>query len=650
MNRLALLLPILLVVGCSGDSEEPEGLAESKESTELGAVETWDPMPSTFVKYSAKDFFSSTSIFGSAINLDGTAVLITTDESGIYNTYRQPLGEGEREALTRSETDTTKGVSFFPADDRVLLTADQEGNELNHLYVRELDGAIHDITPGKNLKAAFVNWTIDGSAFFVKTNERDPRFLDLYRYKSSGYSRERVFKNDDGWIVSAVSDDGQWLALRKIRNKSDSDIYLLNLMDENSKPGIITAHMGRANHFAYTFTRDSETLVYGADGSSDFVQAWSHRIVSKQKSKLAEGDWDVSDVSYSKDGRYQVVTRNIDAANSIEITDTSTGKVLPLPELPAGNVSGVNFSPDNTLMVFYIDAENNPANLYVYGMDDDEIEPLTQALNRNMDTENLVVSRVVSFKSEGAIDIPSLLYKPYAATPGNPSPALIWIHGGPGGPGGQSKKGYRAEIQHLVNQGYAVLAVNNRGSSGYGKKFYHLDDRKHGEADLKDIVAAKAYLQSLSWVEKERIGVIGTGYGGYLTMAAMTFTDEFKVGIDIFGVMNWERTLKNIPPWWTSIKDALYDEMGDPANDQERHRRISPLFHADRITKPVLIAQGANDPRVLQVESDEMVEAIRVQEVPVEYVLFVDEGHGFRKKENRIKAQTAYFMFLERYL
>jgi len=135
-----------------------------------------------------------------------------------------------------------------------------------------------------------------------------------------------------------------------------------------------------------------------------------------------------------------------------------------------------------------------------------------------------------------------------------------------------------------------------------------------------------------------------------LTMAAMAFTDEFDAGINIFGVTNWVRTLESIPPWWASFRQSLYDEIGDPAEHAERLRRISPLFHAEQVQAPVLVVQGANDPRVLQVESDEMVAAIRENGVPVEYVLFDDEGHGFRIKENRIEAQEAYLTFLNKYL
>ena len=172
-----------------------------------------------------------------------------------------------------------------------------------------------------------------------------------------------------------------------------------------------------------------------------------------------------------------------------------------------------------------------------------------------------------------------------------------------------------------------------------------------GPDGLQDIVYGRKYLETLDWVDKERIGIIGGSYGGYMVAAALAFEPEaFDVGIDIFGVTNWVRTLESIPPWWEAFKEALYDEMGDPATDGERHRRISPLFHAENIVKPLLVIQGANDPRVLQVESDELVAAVQANETPVEYLVFPDEGHGFRKKANRISASEAYLKFLDTYL
>ena len=226
---------------------------------------------------------------------------------------------------------------------------------------------------------------------------------------------------------------------------------------------------------------------------------------------------------------------------------------------------------------------------------------------------------------------------------------MVWVHGGPGG---QSRTGYFALIQYLVNHGYAILAVNNRGSSGYGKSFFKMDDKNHGDKDLKDCIWGKKWLQSQEYIDSEKIGIIGGSYGGYMTMAAMTFApDEFNVGVNIFGVTNWLRTLKSIPPFWESFRKALYEELGDPYSaDSVRLYNISPLFHAENVKNPVMVLQGANAPRVLQVESDEIVEAVKKNNVPVEYVIFPDEGHGFVKKENEINGYGQILTFLDKYL
>jgi dipeptidyl aminopeptidase/acylaminoacyl peptidase len=273
---------------------------------------------------------------------------------------------------------------------------------------------------------------------------------------------------------------------------------------------------------------------------------------------------------------------------------------------------------------------------------------LSEVLNKEINPVDMVTAKVIRYKSFDGVEIPAIYYTPHQASTENKAPALVWVHGGPGG---QSRQNFSSLIQYLVNHGYAILAVNNRGSSGYGKTFFQMDDQNHGEKDLQDCVEGKNWLADQPEINAERIGIIGGSYGGYMTMAALTFKpEEFDVGVNIFGVTNWLRTLKSIPPWWESFKDALYKEMGDPAKDSVRLHRISPLFHTENVTKPLMVLQGAKDPRVLQVESDEIVAGVKKNGVPVEYVLFEDEGHGFVKKENQIEAYGKILEFLDKYL
>ena len=603
-------------------------------------------------KYSAEAFYQTTSyrlVSGSAhaFSHDGQALLISSDQTGVFNAYRLPIDGGEPTQLTQSDDNAVFAVSWFPNDDRILYTYDGGGNELNHVAVRELDGSNRDLTPGEDLKAQFVGWSNDGKSFYLTTTERNGKSFDLYRYDAGDYQRELVYENP-GFSVDTLSYDGRWLALGKPNNSADSNIYIVDLESDAREPVLITEHDGNVAHSAFSFLADGSALAYGTNEHGEFRQAWNYGLVSGERTELVAEDWDVFYVGYSRAGNYMVYGVNADARTEVTVRDLKAGNNVTLPALPAGDIGSVRFSRDETHVALIIDADNSPSNVHVIDLVDGNSRQLTDALNPEIDPAHLVTSEVVRYESFDGLKIPSILYKPLGASAENPVPGLVLVHGGPGG---QTRTGYRAMVQHLVNHGYAVLGANNRGSSGYGKTFNHMDDRRHGEEDLMDIVYGRRYLESLDWIDGNKIGVIGGSYGGYMTAAALTFHPEvFDVGIDIFGVTNWERTLQSIPPWWEAGKQRLYDEMGDPATDAERHHRISPLFHASNIVKPLLVIQGANDPRVLQVESDELVAAVQANEVPVEYIVFPDEGHGFRKRANQVTASNAYVRFLDTYL
>ena len=608
--------------------------------------------PTQVPRYGARAFFETTSYGlvpseGRAFSPDGRSLLISSDETGVYNAWALPLDGTPPQPLTHSGDDAVFALSWFPDDERILYTADNGGDELNHVFVREADGRVRDLTPGDALKAAFLTWSADGTSFFILSTERDQQNFDVYRYAAGDYSRELLYENT-GFEIADLSPDGRWLALDKPRTSADSDIYLVDLSRGPHTPVLITAHAGNIEHRTYDFTPDSRYLVYGTDEHGEFRQAWRYDLETGTRSRLLEAPWDVSYVSYSPSGRYRVSAINADASTRLTLHDTDTAGDVRLPALPQGDLGSVRFSADETALALIADADDSPPNIHLVDLVNGTSRQLTRALNPEIDPAHLVRGEVVRYRSFDGLEIPSILYRPHGATAQHPVPAMVWVHGGPGG---QSRTGYSAVIQHLVNHGYAVLAANNRGSSGYGKTFFHLDDRRHGEEDLSDIVHARRYLASREWIDGTRVGIIGRSYGGFMVAAALAFEPHaFDVGIDIFGVTNWVRTLQSIPPWWASFRQALYDEMGDPATDAERHRRISPLFHAHHIARPLLVVQGANDPRVLQVESDELVAAVRANGVPVEYVVFSDEGHGFRRRDNRIAASEAYVRFLDRYL
>jgi dipeptidyl aminopeptidase/acylaminoacyl peptidase len=604
--------------------------------------------PAGVKRYDAKTFLETTSIGAAGFSHDGTKVLTTMDSSGVFNLYSIPIAGGPPVRLTTS-TESQKPVSYFPADDRFLYLEDKGGNELDHLYVVEVGGQPKDLTPGDKLKADFLEFSADDQFFYVMTNERDPKAFDVYRYAAKDYKRERVWQNPGGFFPDAVSRDGRWIALSKPRTNADSDVYLIDLKAKAAKPKHITPHKGDVDHAVYTFSPDSRKLWYGTDGHGEFRQAWAYDVGSGKHQAGVAASWDVVRVDFSEKGRFSLSVTNEDGKNVLHVVDAKTAKELPLPSPPEGTIGRVFFSRSETNLGIVMATDRTPADVYVIeDLGKGAIRQLTKSLGPAIDPADLVEAEVVRYPSFDEMKIPALLYKPRDASPQHKVPAVVYVHGGPGG---QTKRTYAADVQFLTNHGYAVLAVNNRGSSGYGKTFYHLDDKKHGDVDLKDCVFGRKYLASLDWVDGTRVGIMGGSYGGYMTVAALAFApDAFDLGIDVFGVTNWVRTLESIPPWWSSERDALYAELGDPNKDKERLRSISPLFHADKIKKPLLVVQGANDPRVLKVESDEIVAAAKKNGAPVEYLVFPDEGHGFTKKKNRIAALEAYLSFLEKHL
>ncbi len=644
LKNAVLVMFLLAVAACNQDQDTPAPVSTDSDNLDQAvAVEQYD----------AATFFQTTSFFlgnnGNAFSADNQSLLISSDETGVFNVYRLDLTSGERQALTDSTTDAAFAVNYFADGERILYTADQGGNELNHVFVRAADGSVTDLTPGEELKASFLGWSADQAYFYLLTNERDGAAFDVYCYSSSDYVREQVFANEQNLQINAISRDGRWLALNQNHTSADSDVYLVDLNTEDNTPRLITPHDGDVAYSVYDFTPGNDALILATDEHGEFNQAWRYDLASGESSVLVAADWDVSYVNYSPTGKYRVVGVNNDGSTEVTVTESSTGQLLGLNDLPAGDLRNVRFSADETRMAFLVNGDTAPSNVFWVDLQGDRTaRQLTEALNPAINPDNLVEGQVVRYPSFDDLAIPGILYRPHQASAEQQAPAIVWVHGGPGG---QNRKGYRAAIQHLVNHGYAVFAMNNRGSSGYGKTFFHMDDKRHGEVDLQDVVYARRYLETLDWVDGSKVGIMGGSYGGYMVAAALAFEPEvFDVGINIFGVTNWVRTLDSIPPWWESFKKALYDEMGDPATDAERHHRISPLFHAGNIVKPLLVVQGANDPRVLQVESDELVEAVRANGTHVEYIIFPDEGHGFRRRENRITASDAYVAFLDEYL
>ena len=603
--------------------------------------------------YTMAQFMDIVQINGGSFSPDDSKVLISSKETGIFNAVEIDIQTGQQTALTKSGDNAIFGYSYFPKDNRVLYGSDKGGNEITHLYVLS-NGDVVDLIQDSTAKAEFYGWSFNQKLMYYASNSRDKRFFDLYSVQVEGSSEEKVYpssvvyKNEKGLNPSSISNDDRYIALSENITTNNSNMYLFDT--QSGKSELLSAHAGDVQYNPQYFSLDGSKLIYLTNEGSEFMYLASYDIATKAKTKLEAAPWDIMYATLSRNGKYRVVAINNDARTEIKIYDESKGgAIVKIEGLPEGDITGVTISDSEKLMSFYVSSSKSPSNLFVYNFETKEVKQLTNTMSKEIASEDLVAGAVIRFKSFDGLEIPSLLYKPKGLKEGEKAPVLLFIHGGPGG---QTRLNYSPIIQHLVNHGYVVLAVNNRGSSGYGKTFFAADDLKHGNEDLRDCVESKKFLATLPYVDMDKIGIMGGSYGGYMTMAALAFTpEEFKVGVNLFGVTNWIRTLKSIPPWWEANRKALYLELGDPFTaDSVALYNKSPLFHTDKITKPFIVLQGSNDPRVLQVESDEIVANARKNGVPVEYVIFPDEGHGFVKKENNIKASEEILKFLDKYL
>jgi dipeptidyl aminopeptidase/acylaminoacyl peptidase len=597
-------------------------------------------------QYTIEQFLNTTLISGSSVSHDEKTVLFSSNATGVYNAYSVSIDGGEPTQITFSTTDAIDIISYFPNDNRFLYRSDKGGNEIWHVYLHNEDGSVQDLTPDEKARAVFHGWSFDDQSFYYGSNKRDPRLEDLYEMDIATLTSTMIYQNDPAYQFGAISDDERYIAFGKPITTADADMFLYDRETQDLKH--LTPHEGEINFEPVTFSPDSKSLYYLTDEGHEFAYLNRYDIANGVSETIEKPNWDMMYAYFSRRGKYRVSAINNDARTEIRIVETATGQPLSLPKLPDGDITSVDISKSESVMTFFMNGSRSPNNLYVYNFETQKYTRLTNSLNPEINPDDLVEAQVIRYKSFDGVEIPSVLYKPHQIKRGEKAPALVWVHGGPGG---QSRVGYSEIIQYIVNHGYVVLAVNNRGSSGYGKTFYKMDDLNHGQGDLDDCVESKKFLTATGYVDENKIGILGGSYGGYMVLAGLAFRpQEFAVGVDIFGVANWVRTLKGIPPWWESFREALYKEMGNPHTDEEYLRGISPLFHPDKIVKPLIVLQGANDPRVLKVESDEIVEAVRKNNVPVEYVVFEDEGHGFRKNENKIRGYKAILDFLDKYL
>lgn len=590
---------------------------------------------------------------------DGS-LLISTRFGEVEQVHRVAMPMGTREQLTFG-TEPIGALSASPQTEGGFVFARDRGGDENAqlFHYRPQDRRLRLLTDGRSRHGGAV-WSRDGRRIAFAGNARDGIATDIYvidmtvsetaAATPAAGPRLAIAAQGENWAPVDWSVDGTQLLLLATASVTDARLYLADvatggfrLLSLGGKPGTRTG-IGGAR-----FSADGRGIWFTADLGGEFQQLrYLDLTDGSVRSLTAEVPWDIEDFEPGPDGRWLAYIANIDGYGKLSLLDLGAARTVQPAGLPEGLVSGLRFDRSGARLGMTIESARSPRDVWVLDLARGDAARWTASESGAIDPAALVPAELVRYptwdRSQGAARrIPAFLYRPRG--PG-PHPVIIDIHGGPEG---QSRPGYSAWTQYLVNElGYAVIQPNVRGSTGYGRSFTMLDNGRLREDSVRDIGALLVWIAAQPGLDPQRVVVSGGSYGGYMVLASMVaFGDRLRGGIDIVGISNFVTFLTNTAAYRRDLRRVEYGDERDPSM-RAFLQRISPLTRADAIRKPLLVVQGLNDPRVPASESEQLVARVRANGTEVWYVAARDEGHGFRKKGNRDFDLRTRATFLER--
>lgn len=555
---------------------------------------------------------------------------------------KQPLGYREQLTFLKEPV----GGAIVPArgaKDKLMLLWDVGGSEFDQLYLFDLKSRTSKlVSDGKSLYANVI-WSPDEQRFVYVTTERNGRNWDIHIQDLQG-NKQVVFESESGyWFPLDWSADGKRLLVRNRVSINESSVYELDIESRELSPLLGTQEPMSVSNARYDANGD---VIFTADDRGEFLRLQRlDRSTGNIDVITEEIAWDVEAFVLSPDRDRVAFSVNANGTSKLSIWNARTKKLSRLSDVPPGLISGMRFSPEGQRLALTINRANSPADVYVVGLRRGKVHRWTQSEVGGLDAVRFVEPESISYATFDGRDIPAFVYRP--ATPG-PHPVVISIHGGPEG---QYRPRFSTTVQSYVNEmGVVFIAPNVRGSAGYGKTYLTLDNGYLREDSVKDIGALLDWVESQDDLDSDRVAVMGGSYGGYMVLASVVhFGDRLAAAVESVGISNFVTFLENTQAYRQDIRRVEY---GDERDEKMRAflQSISPLNHVERMQTPLLISQGANDPRVPASESDQIKQALDEAGVPAWYILATDEGHGFRKKVNRDYDQAAKFAFLESYL
>ena len=575
---------------------------------------------------------------------DGSRISYCQDTSGQFNLWTSPVDGGWQQQLTSFEDSSAR----FHAWTRTgfAIAVDHHGDELWQVHrLPEAGGWPEDLTRRPDARFQFGPGGVDesGRRLLIAGNATRPADLSIYELDLESGERKPLIKAEGNWTPGAWHPDGRRFLATRLQHNTDQDVYLAD--SGGGEPLPLTPHEGNQVNFPVGFDAAGERWFCVTDQGSDFLWLAAQPLAGGERVALLRAEWDVEHAVLSGDRRRLACSINEDGSSRFRVLDLESGRELPVPALPEGLCKEIALSPDGRLLAAVIGTATRTMDIYVADLEAQTQTRITSSFLGGIPEEELVSPELVRITSFDGTQVPAWVYRPAGE---GPFPVLVSIHGGPES---QERPGQTAGLsfyQYLLSRGVAVLAPNIRGSTGYGLRYQRAIYRDWGGAELKDIEACARWLQSQEWVDSGRLSVYGGSFGGFATLSAMTRLPQYwACGVDLVGPSNLVSFARAVPPHWRKLMRSW---VGDPDDDEALLRERSPITYVDCVRAPLLVLQGAQDPRVVKGESDQMVQRLKELGREVEYHVFEDEGHGFTKRANQIKAYSLIGEFLFKHL
>jgi dipeptidyl aminopeptidase/acylaminoacyl peptidase len=587
---------------------------------------------------------------------DGQRLAFLTNISGLPQVWQESLSQDMGTASWPEQltfgSNRVSGVWFSPAagDERLIYASDVGGSENAQFYLLSSDGSSDtELTQGyEEALHIFGEWSADGRSILFTANRRHPGLFDLYVQPLDGEAR-LVWQNDvPGFLFPMhFSPDGQHVVLTRMASSFHHELFEVDL--ENHSARQLNSAQERARFNSAWYAVDGRSLYVNTDLGSDFLHIARIDLETTDVEPLIVTEHDIEFLTLSPDRKSLAYTLNTDGSDDLHFLDADTEVSRRAPRMPAspGVVAMwdryMTFSPDSNRVAFSYTSATRTPDIHVWDLSTDRIAQVTRSSHAGIPLDSFSTPELIHFPTFDDMLIPAWYYKSRGESAA--APAIVFVHGGPAS---QFKPYFQFFIQYFQQHGYAILAPNVRGSTGYGKTYSHLDDVDKRMDSVLDLAHAGYWLKEQPGIDPERLVVYGGSYGGFMVLAALTEqANLWAAGVNIVGISNFVTFLENTSDYRREHREAEY---GSLEHDREFLESISPLNHVDKITAPLMVIHGANDPRVPLSEAEQLVDALRDRDVPVEFLVFEDEGHGLVKLENKRVAVSATVAFLESHL